>query len=230
MRPALPQWTRLGKHAPRRKDAAMSRRSQTAVVLGLLLALVVAESAPSRQDKPAVGKGKKTGQPPLVMVAVGDSITAGFADATLMEKAQRVSYPALIARQMGIAFGQPYITGDGLPWLGFRFHRKERVLEIPVLPPLLGGPGRKNPSNEDVHNFAVPNAKTWEILSLSKKPGNDVDRLFQVILQGKGTQIEQARAQQPDLILVWVGNNDVLGIVAGAPDDGDGKHSYRLES
>src|SRR5262249_18589519 len=45
-----------------------------------------------------------------VLVAVGDSLTAGFANATLMEETQRLSYPALIARQMGIYFGQPYIS------------------------------------------------------------------------------------------------------------------------
>src|SRR5262245_28119281 len=196
--------------------------------------------APAKAEgKLAAGdKHKKDGDRLPVMVAVGDSITAGFADATLVEEKQQVSYPALIAKQMNIPFGQPYITRPGLPWLGFRFDRKARILELPIAPPFfLGGPGRKDKSNDNVHNFAVPNAKVWEVLCLDKKvgsdlkkPANDLDRLFEVILQGKGTQVEQARAKQPDLILVWIGNNDVLSIVAGAPDDKHGQVSYRLES
>src|SRR5262249_58636444 len=139
-----------------------------------------------------------------VMVAVGDSITAGFANATLVEETQRLSYPALIARQMGIPFGQPYISEPGLPALGFHFKRAERVLEMPYLS--LRGSRRTDPSNDAVQNFAVPNARLWEVLALGEKPGNALDGLFKVILQGQGTQVEQARRKQPDLILVWVGN------------------------
>src|SRR6516164_4639570 len=68
-----------------------------------------------------------------VMTAVGDSITAGFANATLVEETQRLSYPNLIAKQMGAAFGQPYISEPGLPYLGFRFDRKKSVLDVPYV-------------------------------------------------------------------------------------------------
>jgi lysophospholipase L1-like esterase len=162
------------------------------------------------------------------MVTVGDSITAGFANATLVESTQRLSYPSLLARQMGIPFGQPYISEPGLPYLGFRFHRKEHELEMPYV--ILRSGRRVDPSNQNVHNFAVPNARLWEVLALQEKPGNALDALFKIILQGQGTQIEQARRKQPDLILVWVGNNDVLHIVGRPPDDKDGKEIDRLDN
>src|SRR5258708_1922841 len=68
-----------------------------------------------------------------VRVAVGDSITAGFANAALVEETQRLSYPNLIARQMAIPFGQPYISEPGLPYLGFRFDRKKSSLDLPYV-------------------------------------------------------------------------------------------------
>src|SRR5262249_39533275 len=162
-----------------------------------------------------------------VMVAVGDSITAGFANATLVEETQRLSYPALIAHQMGIFFGQPYVAEPGLPSLGFRFDRKRSQLDMPFVS--LRSARRVDPSNDLVHNFAVPNARLWEVLALQEKPGNALDALFQLILQGQGTQVEQARRKQPDLVLVWVGNNDVLHVVARPPDDKDGQCIERLD-
>lgn len=161
------------------------------------------------------------------MVAVGDSITAGFANATLVEETQRLSYPALIAGQMGVFFGQPCISEPGLPYLGFRFDRKKGTLDMPFV--TLRSARRIDPSNDLVHNFAVPNARLWEILALQEKPGNALDALFQVILQGQGTQVEQARRKQPDLVLVWAGNNDVLHVVARPPDDKDGRCGERLD-
>jgi lysophospholipase L1-like esterase len=162
-----------------------------------------------------------------VMVAVGDSITAGFANATLVEETQRLSYPNLIAKQMGVAFGQPYISEPGLPYLGFRFDRKKGVLDVPYVS--LRSARRIDSSNDCVHNFAVPNARLWEVLALQEKPGNALDALFGVILQGQGTQVEQARRKQPDLMLVWVGNNDVLHVVGRPPDDKDGCSTRRLD-
>ncbi len=52
---------------------------------------------------------------PLKMVAVGDSLTAGFQDATLVEEHQVHSYPNQIAKQAGIPFRQPLIGGRGMP-------------------------------------------------------------------------------------------------------------------
>jgi lysophospholipase L1-like esterase len=187
----------------------------------LLFALILAVG-------PALPEERKAGRGAPVLVAVGDSITAGFANATLVEETQRLSYPALMAKQFGVPFGQPFISAPGLPALGFRFDRTKGVLEMPYLS--LQPARRLDVSNEQVHNFAVPNARLWEILALQEKPGNALDALFQVVLQGRGTQIEQARRKQPNLILVWVGNNDVLHVIARPPDDRDNTVLERLES
>jgi lysophospholipase L1-like esterase len=199
----------------------MVHARRLAFPLGLVLSALFAAS-------PALPEERKEERRTPVMVAVGDSITAGFANATLVDETQRLSYPALMAAQMGVPFGQPLISAPGLPSLGFRFDRNKRVLEMPYLS--LQPARRLDASNDRVHNFAVPNARLWEILALREKPGNALDALFQVILQGRGTQIEQARRKEPDLVLVWVGNNDVLHVIARPPDDKDSTVLERLES
>src|SRR5262249_26334431 len=83
-----------------RGSRAMSGARRIGLVLGLLVCLHSSASAQEPRRTP-------------VMVAVGDSITAGFANATLVEETQRLSYPALIAHQMGIFFGQPYVAEPG---------------------------------------------------------------------------------------------------------------------
>src|SRR5262249_28525553 len=199
---------------PQNREDAMITSRRFALVFGLLACLV----------EPAVAQESRRDP---VLVAVGDSITAGFANATLVEETQRLSYPALIARQMGIFFGQPYVTEPGLPYLGFRLDRKKARLEMPFVS--FRSARRVDSSNAFVHNFAVPNARLWEILALQEKPGNALDALFQVILQGQGTQVDQARRKQPDLVIVWAGNNDVLHVIARPPDDKDGNCIERLD-
>src|SRR5262249_19740818 len=116
----------------------MIQARRIALALGLTALLsgaiesVSAEKEGSNQNAP-------------VLVAIGDSITAGFANATLVEETQRLSYPALIAAQMQIPFGQPYISTPGLPAMGFRFDRRTNVLEMPYLS--LRSAKRLDPSN-----------------------------------------------------------------------------------
>ncbi len=52
---------------------------------------------------------------PLKLVAVGDSLTAGFQDATLVAERQEHSYPSQIARAANLDFKQPLMSGRGIP-------------------------------------------------------------------------------------------------------------------
>jgi lysophospholipase L1-like esterase len=177
------------------------------------------------QSLAAAPDARAKAQSSVVMVAVGDSITAGMANATLAEETQRLSYPNLIARQMQIAFGQPYIQGNGVPALLFRFDRNKRQL---IMGTFTSG-RRATAKNDQVHNFAVPNARLWEVFSVEKKSGKGLDTLVDAVLLGQGTQVEQARRKQPDLIIVWAGNNDLLHVVQLPPDDREGKKTFRLD-
>ena len=61
------------------------------------------------------------------MVAVGDSVTAGFQSFSLNLKGQQAAYPSLVARQVGTFLFLPLITEPGIP--------NELVLVDPGPPP-----------------------------------------------------------------------------------------------
>lgn len=124
---------------------------------------------------------------PLKLVAVGDSLTSGFQDATLVAERQEFSYPAQMAKAAGLDFKQPLIGGRGIPPRIFdeknislvgtvwRYLQVGAAVSIPtaiiamgfvphesVLWPLyhLGEMGQaKEENKKDFQNFAVPNVE-----------------------------------------------------------------------
>lgn len=140
---------------------------------------------------------------------VGDSLTAGFSSGSLVESHQRHSYPALIARQAGIAgFEQPWVTEPGIP----AELALVQLVPTTVIAPkssLLGAP-RNLALARPYNNLAVPGATVIDAYTdsgLSRVPPASF------ILRGLGTQVQQASALRPGLITLWIGNNDVLGAV-----------------
>ncbi len=145
-------------------------------------------------------------------VAIGDSLTAGVQSDGLEDDFQVFSFPNLIAQQMGIDdFEQPLI---GSPGIGFdepetsplMFENGEifREQNIPNPFDLLGNFFLSRPYD----NLGLPGAELVDVQSTSML-------LFEVILRGMGTQLEQAIRLDPGLITLWVGNNDVLGVANG---------------
>lgn len=139
-------------------------------------------------------------------MAVGDSLTAGFASSGLHEDVQRLSYPALLAGQAGIGdtFEQPLAGAPGIPPLlslqGFNG-------ASPIIAPRAANPGA--PLNltlpRPYDNMAVPGFRVGDVVRTVT--GNAI---IDLILRGQGTQLQQAAALQPTLATVWLGNNDVL--------------------
>lgn len=139
-------------------------------------------------------------------VAVGDSLTAGFASGGLLAEVQMLSYPALIAGQAGVGSGfeQPLAGAPGIPPLlslqGFSGGS-------PIIAPRAANPGP--PLNltlpRPYNNIAVPGFRVGDVLRTVTGNG-----IIDLVLRGLGTQIQQAAAQQPTLATVWIGNNDVL--------------------
>ncbi len=138
--------------------------------------------------------------------AVGDSLTAAFASGGLHEDVQRLSYPALIARQAGVtSFQQPLAGAPGIPPL---LAIQSLGPGAPVIVPRSATPG--SPLNLNLprpyDNMAVPGFDVHDVLVT--RAGNQIVNL---ILRGIGTQLEQVAALQPTFVTVWIGNNDVLG-------------------
>ncbi len=165
-------------------------------------------------------------------VALGDSLTAGYASAGLAKMYQDYSYPAILFGQFGNTgqFWQPIISNPGIP----------PVLELKMLAitplgvsPVIQ-PKPTPPSGAPVYasysgiynNLGIPGAKTGDLLTqtgdISKVLSGNIDPntiMYDLILRfpvfpGTTTPapaIAQAIAEQGTFYTVWIGNNDVLG-------------------
>lgn len=164
------------------------------IVLGAALAALVA--------------GPAFAQPSFTRyVAVGDSLTAGFTNGSLVFTHQSVSWPALLAQKTGTSieqFQQPYITEPGGP----------AELALVSLSPLVIAPkasGTGLPANYGLdrpyNNLAVPGATSVDVVATTAGP------FHEAILRGRGTQLEQAVSLAPTFVTLWIGSNDVLGAI-----------------
>jgi len=159
-------------------------------------------------------------------VALGDSMTAGFASASMMDWYQDRSYPAVLARQAGAAtFEQPYISEPGI---GPIFELVS-LAPVPVIAPVGLLPGL--PTNAEYpgiyNNLGIPTATLFDTIFQTGDINNliqgDFDTVFFdiVLRNGINTALEQAIGMQPTFMTVWIGSNDVLtAVLAATPIDG----------
>jgi lysophospholipase L1-like esterase len=143
-------------------------------------------------------------------VAVGDSLTAGFTNGSLVLTHQAASWPLLLARQAGVGsanFQQPYMTDPGIP----AELALLSLLPTPVIAPKstdLGLPANYS-LERPYDNLAVPGATSVDVISRT------TGGLHDLILRGLGTQLQQAVSLAPTFVTLWIGSNDVLGAVSG---------------
>ena len=138
-------------------------------------------------------------------VALGDSLTAGFTNASLVEAHQRRSYPALLARQAAVsAFEQPLVSEPGIP---------PELTLVSLIPPVVSAkatsPGA--PLRLDLprpyNNLGVPTATVVDLLTRTTDGGGYHD----LVLRRLGTALQQGLSLRPTMVTLWTGSNDVLG-------------------
>jgi phospholipase/lecithinase/hemolysin len=155
------------------------------------------------------------------IVVVGDSLSAGFQNGSLIESAQVNSYASLLAAQAGVPLTLPLIASPGVP----------NVLTLvslgppPVIAPAPGvSAGRVDPFLQPF-NLAVPGHRVQD--ALTTRPNLPVNSLTDLVLgfprtfilgQPPMSQVEQAETLAPTTVIAWLGNNDALGAaLAGNP-------------
>jgi hypothetical protein len=181
------------------------KTARKALLLGLVLSLAVTGGASAQVDF-------------TKYVAVGDSVTAGYASSGLAEYYQAYSYPAQIARQaMPGQFQQPLVANPGInPVLIL-----QRLAPSPVLVPSSSKPG--SPKNATLsgpyNNLGIPGARAGDLLTRT----GDIKRLLNgtttaetvmydlILRDAKNPAINQAIAAAGTFYTVWAGNNDTLG-------------------
>lgn len=161
------------------------------------------------------------------MVAVGNSLTAGFQSSGLVEDFQMNSYPYLIAQQMGQAsiFEQPIISSPGIGspsgYAPQKFNPAIGAITQDALTvnPLTLIANAYLPRAYD--NMGIPGFDLNDALN-SKTAADNGNPFTDIVLRnpdfGNTNQIQQALGLSPTLLILWLGNNDVLG---AALDGGD---------
>jgi lysophospholipase L1-like esterase len=187
----------------------------------------------------------ESGNSNLTLVALGDSITMGIQDAGLLKDFQLNSYPYLIAQQMGAgsAFQQPYATSPGIGVLPYKEPLKLEKQEIIqtlwnpfptqielsnwIFPKL-----EKLSYPKPYNNLGVNGARLFDMRNTTSYLNSpDSNFFFDIVLRNstpfpypnfKGkTAVQEALLLHPDFILLWIGNNDILGsILAGCGKNG----------
>ncbi|MEK7484023.1 MAG: SGNH/GDSL hydrolase family protein [Planctomycetota bacterium] len=156
-------------------------------------------------------------------VVIGDSLSSGYQSGGLSEEFQINSYPNQMARQMGkeSEFEQPIVN---FPGIGGTLGRTPLRFENGIIfdEPLLVDPFSLLDNitlTRPYDNLGIPGAALFDTQNTLFDSSNP---FFEVVLRnpllGNSTQLEQALDLNPSLLVVWIGNNDIL---ASATNGGD---------
>ena len=145
-------------------------------------------------------------------VFIGDSLTAGYQNGSLLDTQQPNGYASLIAKQANFSITLPLIAPPGAP----------AVLELtstgfpPGIQQVSGvTTGRDNQSAQPT-DLAVPGHKLHDLINAAPTaaPSTDEDIITDLVLGfpvgNTNTQLEEAVALKPSTLFVWIGNDDAL--------------------
>ncbi|MGQ9796292.1 GDSL-type esterase/lipase family protein [Desulfosoma sp.] len=132
------------------------------------------------------------------LVIVGDSLGEGVQSGDANLRTQPYSYGMWVARQARLNLTLPYIVSGPLGVVGDTSVRHRLF------------PYTKS------SNLAVSGADSWSVLhdrALATSPQAITSETELVLFPRTGSQIEIVEALQPETVLCWIGNNDVLSAV-----------------
>ncbi len=207
----------------------MMNINQMIKLTGVVTACVIISACSADFDSPVGDKASSSGSADFSnFVAIGDSLTAGYADAALYLSGQENSFPAVLAAQFakagGGSFTQPLVSDNlggmligGTPTLDNRL-----VLDAETESP---APIAGTPTTEAIgsglngtafNNMGVPGAKSFHAGAAGY--GNPAglpaaaNPYFVRFAKDQATSsmIGDAAAQAPSFYVMWIGNNDVL--------------------
>ncbi|GJQ32995.1 MAG: hypothetical protein HBSAPP04_18340 [Ignavibacteriaceae bacterium] len=154
-------------------------------------------------------------------VAIGNSLTAGYQSGSVFESAQRYSYAAQIANQVGTTFAYPNVGEPGT---------KGRIEVVSVSPFVSyinpnSGPLLNATYPKPYNNLGISGALLYDFMNaydslscFSAVFGGSPNPMFNLVLRNTGgaktTQWLQLKAQQPTFVTFWLGSNDILGHAA----------------
>jgi lysophospholipase L1-like esterase len=143
------------------------------------------------------------------LYAIGDSLAAGFSNGALVDAHQKNSVPALIAQQAGQSIQLPLISEPGIP-AELTLVSLSGPTGLVILPKATSIGAPENLAFAGTYNdVAVPGSSAIDAFQTVA----DSNPFTGIILRGFGSQLAQVANAHPSFVIVWVGNNDVLGAV-----------------
>ncbi|GGE43100.1 GDSL-like lipase/acylhydrolase family protein [Pedobacter psychrotolerans] len=157
-------------------------------------------------------------------IAIGNSLTSGYADGGLYLEGQKVAYPNLLAAQMatvgGGSFTSPFFTDAQANGSGY-ISLSALVNGTPTLTPVLGNGWRDTPTNTrlfkysgEIQNLGIPGMR----LDLAFDPTftfSAANMFFERLLTdaqvGKVNYAAYIQGRNHTFFSLWLGNNDALG-------------------
>lgn len=205
-----------------------TRHTLKKLTLASLMGLAIAGCAPEFDDSVKDIRFTSGSADFSTYVAVGDSLTAGYADGALYLDGQQNSFPALLASAFkkagGGNFTQPLVSDNN----GGLLLSGNQIADTRLVLGLVDGkqsPKRleadpttdiASPVNPQPNNMGVPGAKSFHLGApgygaVAGVQAGTANPYFVRFASGDtATVIGDAAAQQPSFFTLWIGNNDVL--------------------
>lgn len=225
-------------------------KKQKFKLTGLAVVCSVIFACDTDFDNPVSGNAGSSGDADLSkFVAIGDSLTAGYADGALYKSGQENSYPAILAQQFAKVggdsiFTQPLVNDNlgGLLINGTKFKEKRLVLDLtdpdnPSPEAIAGTPTTEaigsGLNGSTFSNLGVPAAKAIHMgvpgygdpAGIIPGTANPYFTRFATD-PATASMIGDAIAQQPSFFVMWAGNNDVLLYATDGGTGVDGGLAY----
>jgi lysophospholipase L1-like esterase len=158
-------------------------------------------------------------------VSIGNSLTMGEQSSSVYQAGQIYSFGNIIAQQVGATYVQAIFSDPGT---GGRLEIANfNIVNGSPVPVIYENPNTGSPTNltypAPYNNLGIKGAFLTDVLNATNATTcytnnlppplniyNTPNPLFDVVLRGLGTQLELTIAQQPTLITLWIGNNDIL--------------------
>lgn len=179
--------------------------------------------------------GNNNGITSQYYVAVGNSLTAGFQSGGLRKDFQEASYPALLAKAMGVEdFQIPAIDTPGIGSTKIAglatvpyFVNDSGAVTTRLLGKDVGGLLLNSVLPRPYNDLGVPGATTSDFMHAhdSSSSQSKTNGFFNIVLRGgvlnNTSMMRQAILLKPSVLTMWIGNNDILaGITAGTVIEG----------
>lgn len=197
-------------HSNESRHANLRASSCFGLVAAPLLSALLALAGCGSSSSTTTTTGAST--PFAKVVFVGDSLTAGFQNGSLLDTQQPNGYANLISIQANFALTLPLIEPPGVPPV----LRLVSAGPPPVVASATGvSAGRDNPTAQPT-DLAVPGHKLHDVLNYAPPlvPTSGEDLITQLVLGfpvgNTRTQVAEAVSLKPSTIIVWAGNNDAL--------------------